>query len=193
MNVMPIDTADQEEVIDILTEAFRDDPVMNWISRRPGSIRTIFSMTVPLYICKGVSFKVAGGGATAVWLGPGDQVDWPRSLSSLLAFSRALGLGGMIRTLKSGAQTEKAHPSAPHYYLLAIGTLAESRGKGEGSALLRHVLRRCDEKGTPAYLENSNPANTAFYQGHGFEITQEIRFGRDAPPVWSMWRDPQAS
>ncbi len=74
--------------------------------------------------------------------------------------------------------------------LFAIGVTPQNKGKGIGSALIAHVLRKCDEEGMPAYLENSKPENLPFYEGHGFRVLKEIRFARSAPPLWLMWREP---
>jgi hypothetical protein len=60
-----------------------------------------------------------------------------------------------------------------------------------GSLLIAEMLRRCDREQVPAYLENSKEANLPFYQGHGFEIIRQIRFAKDAPPLWLMWREPR--
>jgi hypothetical protein len=51
-------------------------------------------------------------------------------------------------------------------------------------------LQSCDANGVPAYLENSNERNTAFYTQFGFHPTDELRL-LNGPPLWLMWRDPQ--
>ena len=60
-----------------------------------------------------------------------------------------------------------------------------------GSQLISRVLRNCDDENVPAYLENSKADNLAFYQGHGFQVINEVRFARTAPPIWLMWREPR--
>jgi hypothetical protein len=52
-----------------------------------------------------------------------------------------------------------------------------------------HVLLKCDADRTTAYLENTNPANTRFYQSRGFQIIGEIQAGK-APPMQAMLRNP---
>ena len=55
---------------------------------------------------------------------------------------------------------DKVHPrDPPSWYLLGLGTVKEHQGKGLGSAVLSHMLSRCDTEGLPAYLESSNPRN----------------------------------
>src|SRR5439155_2417478 len=83
------------------------------------------------------------------------------------------------------------HPKEPHFYLHAIGVRKGEQGKGVGSALLRHVVRRCDEEGKPAYLENSNPRNTPLYERHGFRVVSQWT-APEGPPLWFMWRRPGA-
>ena len=34
-------------------------------------------------------------------------------------------------------------------------------------------------------------AALGFYRRHGFDVISEIRPRPDAPPLWSMWREPQ--
>jgi ribosomal protein S18 acetylase RimI-like enzyme len=82
---------------------------------------------------------------------------------------------------------EKHHPHARHYYLAFIAAAPRLQGMGLGSAILEATLKRADEAGLPAYLENSNPRNTALYERHGFVRQQNIA-PRGAPPLIAMWR-----
>jgi GNAT superfamily N-acetyltransferase len=85
----------------------------------------------------------------------------------------------------------RRHPREPHYYLHAIGARRGNQGKGLGSALLKHVTRRCDEEAMPAYLESSSPLNIPLYQRHGFEVQAEEPIGEGGPPLAFMWREPR--
>lgn len=53
------------------------------------------------------------------------------------------------------------------------------------------MVERCDREGVAAYLENSNPANEAFYVRHGFVATGPLDLPDGAPPMTAMWRDPR--
>ena len=35
---------------------------------------------------------------------------------------------------------------------------------------MEYALRKCDETGTQAFLESSNPRNVALFERHGFEV-----------------------
>jgi GNAT superfamily N-acetyltransferase len=82
------------------------------------------------------------------------------------------------------------HPAEPHAYLFLIGTRPDRQGAGLGSALLRHVLERCDREGTPAYLEATTAGSRRLYLRHGLAEVGVIQLP-DGPPMWRMWRDPR--
>ena len=83
------------------------------------------------------------------------------------------------------------HPREPHYYLFAIGTLPELRGRGIGSKLMRPMIERMDRERAPAYLENSKQQNLAFYERHGFEVVKTVQLPGGGPNLWLMWREPR--
>lgn len=182
---------EKQPALDILVRAFHDDPVMNWMSAHPGFQRTFFDITLPVFLPDGLTYIEEQGRGAAAWLGPNKKLRWPVTPGNLLRMFKVCGLRGFFRFAMSGLTTAKFHPTEPHYYLFLIGALPENKGQGVGSALMAHVLRKCDEENMPAYLENSKRENLAFYQGHGFEVVDEIRFASSAPPVWLMWRVPR--
>ena len=84
-----------------------------------------------------------------------------------------------------------ARPEQPHYYLDAVGVVPEQRRRGVASGLLAPVLSACDRNRLPAYLENSDPANSAFYAMHGFVEVEPIPMPQGAPVIVGMWREPR--
>jgi len=84
---------------------------------------------------------------------------------------------------------EKEHPKEPHWYLFALGTRPEARGKGLASSVISAVTRRCDETNMPAYLENTNPLNTPLYERHGFKTRKTIQVDGKVP-ISFMYRIP---
>ena len=180
-----------QRAVEILDRAFEDDPVMNWMSSHPEFRRTFFSITLPGFLADGLTYIEEQGRGAAVWLGPQRKLEWPVTADNLWQMYKVCGIRGFFRFGLSGFTTAKFHPGEPHYYLFLLGALPECKGQGIGSALIAHVLRKCDDENMPAYLENSKQENLAFYQGHGFEVVDRIQFARSAPPVWLMWREPR--
>jgi hypothetical protein len=190
MNFTPVDTANTDEAIRIITEAFADDPVINWTCNHPPALDLFFRVTLPVFIPHQLTYLDPQGRGGAAWLGPNQKLKWPITLSSVFKILKLGGLTGVYRMLMSGAKTEQYHPKTPHYYLFAIGVIPGNKGQGIGTALISHILKQCDAEGMPAYLENSKEENLAFYEGHGFKVQRQIQFAASAPPLWLMWREP---
>jgi len=189
--IRPATPADRELVVDILAEAFTDDPVFNWVCDRPGYGRATFEAMFPLFIPHGVCHLHEPGLGATLWLPPGQPLESPLSLSVILNALR-FGLRANVRSLQALRTTMGNHPPAPpHYYLFAIGTRARLRGRGIGSGLLQEVTHQCDRQRIPAYLENSKHANLEFFRSHGFEVRRQVRIAPGSPPLWLMWRTPR--
>jgi ribosomal protein S18 acetylase RimI-like enzyme len=79
------------------------------------------------------------------------------------------------------------HPGEPHWYLPLIGVDPGVQSRGLGSALLRHVLARCDRERVPAYLESTNPRNSSLYERFGFQAIGRIQTS-SSPAIIPMLR-----
>jgi ribosomal protein S18 acetylase RimI-like enzyme len=187
--------ADARVVVDVLCQAFDADPVINWVVRqdggRAGAFNWLFTVALDLVLPHGHVHLTEDGRGTALWAPPGRWgVGWVREFGRLPGFARAVGVRRLGRVARAVAMLEAKHPRRPHYYLAELAVLPPFQGRGVGSALLRHQLAVCDGEGVPAYLENSNPRNTALYISHGFRVVERHLMGGDGPPLWLMWRDP---
>ena len=191
--------ADRAVLADSLASAFSTDPLFGWIAGGASGealepkMRGVFDAFLKLDLAKPehLVFTSDDGIGVAVWKAPnrwkmpnGDMV---RALPAML---RAFGTK-TPRMVGAISAIEKVHPKEEHYYLEALGTRQDMQSKGVGSAVIGHVLERCDAEGLPAYLESSNVRNVPFYARHGFETTGEIVCGKGAPTVTAMWRDPR--
>jgi ribosomal protein S18 acetylase RimI-like enzyme len=187
--------ADAAETAQALARAFYDDPVFGWIFPADGSrhrrLQRFFvtelqheSLRHGAVEVARIDGRVAGA---AVWFPPGTWSPGTES-SALPGYLRAFGRRlGIVSQYESVAV--RAHPrEQPHWYLAFIGVDPVRQGCGVGAALLRSRLRRCDEEGSPAYLESSNIDNVALYQHFGFEVTGALGLPEGAPVVNTMWR-----
>ena len=183
--------ADAEEVAEILSEAFADDAVLNWVLGGSAPIPTVFrEFTRGVYLKRG--FGHVDGMAATLWLPAGVKVSEPplpgqlRVLGSLI---RQSGFSGLWRVSKAGEVMHRHHPQTPHFYLFAVGVRAAGQGQGLGGRILRAGLEQVDAAGADAYLENSKARNTPLYERLGFEAArQPLPLGPGAPPLLPMFR-----
>jgi GNAT superfamily N-acetyltransferase len=198
-NLRPATAADRDRLADSLASAFSQDPLFNWIAGSPPdhdvtpNLRVVFGAFLKLDLRRPdhLVFTDEDLIGVAVWKAPnGWKMSNGDMFRALPAMLRALGTK-TSRMIGAFNAIEKVHPEEEHYYLEALGTRQDMQSKGVGSAVMRHMLDRCDREGMPAYLESSNLRNVPFYARHGFKATGEIEVGKGAPTVTAMWRDPR--
>ena len=192
--------ADLPGVCGDLSAAFADDVMFDWFMRsdaRRDLARARFFRLLITRMAFGVGRieRPAGGGAAAVWmpfefLGPTPLLQELRSLPTMMF---ATGLARFSRLLALRTDMDKHHPlERRHAYLWFLGVAPAAQGHGVGSRLLKVGTDRLDAAGEPAYLETQTERNVSLYQRHGFEVVSQHRARPDAPPMWSMWREPRA-
>lgn len=193
-SVRPASRSDVPALVEILTAAFTDDPVFAWLvpdrARRPALLPAMFALIVEANLPHGEIYT-AGPGPTgaAVWVPPGVQQDEAAEERLLDAMVEA-AQESADRSLTVLELMAERHPSEPHAYLSFLATRPARQGQGLGSAMLRHVLERCDRDGVPAYLEASSEPNRRLYLRHGFvDAGRPVRLP-EGPPMWPMWREP---
>tara|TARA_R110000765_G_scaffold4938_3_gene15478 strand:+ start:2209 stop:2808 length:600 start_codon:yes stop_codon:yes gene_type:complete len=185
--------ADWRQLGDITAEAFFEDPVNEWIFGRSRAIQSAFTVLARDVYSKRGQCYLAGDGGAAMWC----TSETNRNLPTLSMLALAAGVarwgtkGAVKRAITAGETMDANHPHEPHMYLFTIGTRKSARGQGVGKALIRPMLAACDRKQLPAYLENSNPANTGFYVSHGFERMKLFEVGDNSPALEAMWRAPR--
>jgi GNAT superfamily N-acetyltransferase len=201
--VRPADPEDSDALVDVLSAAFAADPVFAWWvpapDRRRALLPAFFRVAVDGSLPYGEVYAARPGGgaqtpgtqlaAGAVWLPPDLEPDEAEAELLLARYADAAEEAD-DRLLALYALVGEVHPKEPHMYLFLLGVRPVHQGHGLGSALLRHVLKRCDRDGTPAYLEASTEANRRLYLRHGFVDRGAIRLP-DGPQMWPMWRDPR--
>jgi ribosomal protein S18 acetylase RimI-like enzyme len=189
--VRTVTRAQREGCIDVIVQAFRNDPVARWVYPDEHQYFRSFPQFVALFGGKAFEWDsahcVEDQPAAALWLPPGVHPD-EEALMALIEESvsaeRRLAVAEMME------QMDAHHPAEPHWHLPLIATEPGSQGAGYGSALLRYGLTIADEQQKPAYLEATTERNMALYQRHGFEVAGRIQAG-GSPPVTPMLRVPR--
>ena len=180
--------SDQSRLVAAIVLAFSMDPAARWTYPAPENYLKHFPDLVRIFGRRafecGTAHFIGDVQAAALWLPPGAQ---PDEEALMAHFQRTVPEQDQDTLFAVFEQMGQYHPDEPHWYLPLIGVDPAQQGKGHGSALLVHALRRCDEDGTPAYLESSNPKNIPLYRRHGFEVLGTIQVG-SSPPITPMLR-----
>ncbi|MFN2100907.1 GNAT family N-acetyltransferase [Altererythrobacter sp. MF3-039] len=185
---------DEMKFGNITADAFRDDPLNNWMFEDFAGISALFHWQAKhIYVPRGYCYRAGDDGA-CMWMMPDGDHSVTKLAELKLAFSIIMNssFAAMKRAWKVGEEMARAHPRFTHAYLFSIGVRPMAQGKGLGRKLIQPVLDACDRDGIPAYLENSNAANTGFYNSCGFEQTGFIKIDPDAPPLVPMLRKPRS-
>ena len=194
MNVRKATDADIPAMADMLARAFHEDPIVDWVfqdeSARPKYARRFFAGRARVLIGQREIYTVDGVAAAAMWARPDEWRDPPlRALKELAILVPGVGRRA-ARVIRGLVQVEARHPKPPHWYRAVLGTDPSRQGEGLATRLLSGVLEDCDRDEVPAYLETGTERNVAFYNRHGFKVTEELRLPK-GPPIWLMWRDPR--
>jgi GNAT superfamily N-acetyltransferase len=190
--------ADAEQVTELFTLAFYDDPTWSWAfpdpDRRMEQHHAWWALYVHSAVPHGWVWKTADGGAAAVWIPPGAPELSDEDEAKVEPLLRGM-LGAHAESVLTLVEHfDASHPRrSPHYYLSLLGTHPDHRGQGKGMGLLAANLARIDELGMPAYLESSNRANDHRYERLGFVPVGEFAAPGGEPTVACMWRDARLS
>lgn len=183
-----VSAADEAKAFAVIALAFATDPMMRWSFPDPHRYFAVVPAFVRAFggrsVAHGSADQVGDFAAAALWLPPGIRPDGD-AMGEIIQANMPPELmqdgGGLME------QMHHFHPAEPHWYLPLIGTDPVHQGKGYGSALIAHALRRCDRDRLPAYLESSSPANVPLYERHGFKVIGKIQQG-SSPTLYPMLR-----
>jgi ribosomal protein S18 acetylase RimI-like enzyme len=186
--VRAVAPADRKKAVATVALAFAGDPMMRWSFPDPTRYFAVARDFIDAFgghaAEHGGADEIADFAAVALWLPPGVAPDSE-------AMGAIIGANMPAEKMEDGGslfeQMDRFHPKEPHWYLPLVGADPVHQGKGYGSALMAHALKRCDRDGLPAYLESSNPANIPLYERHGFKVIGEIHAG-SSPKLTPMLR-----
>ena len=184
--------ADSERVIATLVTAFSRDPIARWVFPDSHQYLTFFPQLMPHFggaaLDYGSAYCTEDFSAVSLWLPPGIHTD-DESMGEVA--QRAVPESDQEKVFGFLGQMDEYHPKEPHWYLPQIGVDPTQQGKGIGSALLKHALKKADEDKLPAYLEATSEDSRRLYERHGFEKIGTIQ-NADSPPLYPMLRRPGA-
>jgi ribosomal protein S18 acetylase RimI-like enzyme len=193
-SVRRVGAADRQAVLDVLTKAFMNDPIVCWLFPEVGRRGRLQAHYYRFLLAHPTAEAYLAGRreGTSIWLtlAAGQTPHGEHPGAPEAGQGAAFGENG-ARLLALGQALAPRHPDRePHLYLPCMGVIGGRQGAGLGSAMLRHRLERADADGLAAYLEASSPRSRALYRRHGFEdLGGPVRVA-DSPFLWPMWRPP---
>jgi len=194
--VRRVTAAEADEVTDLFTLAFYEDPTWSWAfpdpARRVDHYRSLWGLYMHSALPYGWVWATEDGGAASLWIPPGKPELSDEDEAKLEPLIRRLLGSHADDVLTLIHRFDSNHPRQdPHYYLSLLGTHPDHRGQGKGMALLAANLAQIDEQGMAASLESSNRANDHRYERLGFVQVGEFAAPGGGPTVACMWRDPR--
>jgi len=179
----------QPETVEVLSQAFKDDPVWSWVFPDPVHRRSYWQLLVNGGARFPWTFRTAGFEAVSVWIPPDATEFLPEDEINLPEIVQGWVGPGAGRVLEIFRRFDAGHPREQrHFYLGLLGTRDSARGRGLGMALLAANLERIDAEHAHAYLESTNPINVPKYQALGFEPIDRFQVLDGGPWVARMWR-----
>src|SRR5436305_13744709 len=120
-----------------LADAFRDDPVIGWLTpfdvpRREKRLRTFFTSMSRSYLRRDKHVYLAGDAVgAALWSAPGSwTLPWSEILRESAPAMRAFGRN-LPRALRTQLEVEAEHPKDPkHWYLGYPGVACRNQRQG---------------------------------------------------------------
>ena len=193
------------EASTVAAKAFEDDPVLTYLISddrefRLQSLTWLMSKAIAYSTQYNHVYTTQDLEGIAAWLPPGKissnplqllKMAWNLQLYALPAKVRWNRLGRCLTLLSA---IEQAHQqdlgNCPHWYLGVMVVNPTSQGRGVGSRLMQPILQRASNESVVCYLVTFTEQAVRFYQKHGFEIVQIQKTAPDAPPFWTLKRNP---
>uniref|UniRef100_A0A7S3VDU6 N-acetyltransferase domain-containing protein n=1 Tax=Chaetoceros debilis TaxID=122233 RepID=A0A7S3VDU6_9STRA len=204
LSVKLLDKSHENEMVETTSDAFSEDPMMQWIANIPESnqdkIGSILELNRWLNLGlnksslrqkKGVMFGVTEGGQMAGAMSVIPSSQQPLGLFSWILYVMFQGgvppyeknkakygkwAGKRIESMDILTKKRKAimKPYPKHIYLQQIGVRKEFQGKGIGKKLYKTLFAAADSLQVPVYLETESEENVSLYQHFGFQTVETV-------------------
>jgi GNAT superfamily N-acetyltransferase len=198
----PLTRAERTAVARVASRAFVDDPFYRYLcpddAQRARALVHLVRAAVahPGPRARGARVRGDDGAivAASLWIPTGgfpppvgsQLAQLPGALAAFARRPRAL-----LRANAYVATTLRAHPKEPHWYLSMLVVDPPWQRHGLGTLLMDSALATVDAEGVGAYLETQREENLAYYGRFGFVPGPTLTPRSDAPPLFSMWREPR--
>ncbi|KTD22766.1 Acetyltransferase (GNAT) family [Legionella lansingensis] len=191
---------DKEDIViatTILTQAFAQDPVMQWIcgDRYPQVAPALFEAITRYCMLYGKAFCTSKMESVALRKLPFDtKFSWWKAFrAGYLALPKRMGNEAFKRLMLFDDLTQKERKKQmgnnSYWYCWCLATRPEKQGKGFGTALIQHTFNLAAETGFPCYLETAVRKNQTLYEKNGYVKVSEFNLPDSEVVIISMLRE----
>lgn len=195
-----LDDGDKPRAVKVMSSAFHQDPL--WIrlvpneAKRAAHLRRFFKFFMSTMLA---TQEVYGLGnpleAVAIWDTP-EPRERPLRPPPEWAFFKLVFSPTFLVASKTSKifdrfeQMRKLHAPGRHFYLVSIGVVSASQGKGYASRLIRYELADADARGFGTYVETMTEMNVPIYEHFGFELKEQWDLPKTNLSAWALYRSP---
>jgi hypothetical protein len=137
LTVAPASFSEESAVVDVIAEAFLNDPTWSWAFPDPAARRRWWEFCMDGALRYPWTLKTDGFETVSVWIPPSGTEFSHEAEQHLPGLLKALVGSRASEVAELRRRFDEAHPrNEPHYYLSLLGTRDEHRGRGLGIGLV---------------------------------------------------------
>ncbi|MGL4631940.1 MAG: GNAT family N-acetyltransferase [Leadbetterella sp.] len=179
MKIIKATSADKQVIVDILCQAFAEEPQTLYMLGEGGNkqkrLARLMSYAFEKAMVNGKVELTEDKKAAAIWRNHHSQKWSFRLLIETLLFLKDFGFRRLSRITKMENSIVAHYPKEDtFYYLWILGTSPSVQGLGYGSALMKPWIEKSQKEQIQIYLETSTESNLSFYQKKGFTKYEQI-------------------
>jgi GNAT superfamily N-acetyltransferase len=173
---------DKNQVVNLLVQSFKDNLSVNYIVRQDEyklkRILALMDYSFELCFLFGKVWLSDDRQACALILYPQlKKTSLYTIWLDIKLICQAIGLSGILKTLRRESMIKKMQPKEPMAYLWFIGVDPLHQHKGAGTHLLQEIIKSANDDQLPIYLETSTKRNIPWYESFGFINYDKLDFG----------------
>src|SRR5262245_42755615 len=197
---VPIRTSQVELLGGVLTQAFYNDPGVEYIlpdARTRRNVLSWFFTSVAIRTSRlfGEIYTTVNLDGGSLWIRPGVELTIGQAVrTEMLSLPFRLDRRSITRWINVRRYLESARSHLAdklHWYLVALGTEPSTTGKAIRGALMTPVLAKADWDLRSCYVETFHERDLPFYEQYGFRIAGAGQIPKGGPSFWALIRPPR--
>lgn len=196
VDIRPPERAERDEIIDLATAVFVDDPRYASIADAGARTRsTHLDLAASVRSCwsrSSISVALDGDGMCGALMYHPPNFRGPSLLAACwysLVWSHRVTGSHYKRSAATGNRFEESRAIDPHFYVTVVAVHPRAQGGGIGSRLMESLIQRSDDEQRSIQLHTSNARNHPFYERLGFRSVNSFLMRPDTR-VHTLQRDP---